>query len=606
MSDSAEEEDSDEDRRPPTTSAPPFSDQILENVLETVFQFISSAHDRNSCSLVSRSWHRTEAETREHLSIGNLYSINPTRALTRFHSIVSLSLKGRPRFADFGLVPAGWGAGFTAWARALVTGPCSGSIRKLVLKRITVVDSDLELIARGLNNFEDLTLICCDGFGTRGLGSFVENCKNLKVLDLIDNDFDDENEDGSGKITDWISKFPPSHTSLLSLSFDCVPYPVNFPALQSLIARSPNLYQLRVNSTVSIGQLKHLMLRARQLTHLGTGSFGGGETEVEVEEMEVLFESMKNLICLSGFSELSVNPEYLTSINPVCERLISLNLSYADISPNQLRPVITRCVNLQTLWALDTIGDEGLQLVAQACKNLRELRIFPFDPTEESEGSVSHIGLTAISQGCRNLKSILYFCQRMTNTAVISFSLNCPDLVIFRLCIMGRHIPDHTTGLPMDEGFGAIVKNCTRLKRLAVSGLLTDRAFELIGRYGKKVRTLSVAFGGDSDLGLKHVLEGCSSLKKLEIRDSPFGDAGLLSGIERFYDMRFVWINSCGLTVRGCREVARRLPNMVVEVIREAPSGGAGMEENEHVEKLYMYRSLDGPRDDAPPFVEIL
>ncbi|KAF3326478.1 transport inhibitor response 1-like protein [Carex littledalei] len=604
-----EEDDSDKVRRSATNSAasaPPFSDQVLENVLETVLQFISSPRDRNACSLVCRWWNRTESLTRQHLSVGNLYSVDPTRAVTRFPYIQSLSLKGRPRFADFGLFPPGWGAGFTAWAKALVAGLCAGLVKKLVLKRVTVSNSDLELIGQGLPNFSELTLICCDGFGTPGLGALVENCKQLCVLDLIDSDIEDDNADDQA-LVDWISKFPKTHNCLESLSFECVPYPVNLGSLESLVARSTNLRRLRVNPHISIGQLCRLMLRAPQLTHLGTGVFCSPlneDEEVEVKEVKAVFGSMKGLICISGFRDLK--PELLPAIYPVCGQLTSLNMSYTEISAEQLKPLIRHCHNLQIFWALDTIGDEGLKVVAATCKDLRELRVFPLDPTEESEGSVSDLGLIYISEGCRKLQSILYFCQRMTNAAVISMSVNCPDLTIFRLCIMGRHKPDHSTGGPMDEGFGAIVMNCKKLRRLAVSGLLTDQAFGLFGKYGKTIRTLSIAFGGNSDLGLKHVLEGCCNLQKLEIRDSPFGDAGLLAGIGHFYNMRFVWLNSCRLTVRGCREVARSLPHMVVEVIGDPFIESPKLEDDEPVDKLYMYRSLAGPRDDAPQFVKIL
>ncbi|RWV83025.1 hypothetical protein GW17_00055422, partial [Ensete ventricosum] len=112
---------------------------------------------------------------------------------------------------------------------------------------------------------------------------------------------------------------------------------------------------------------------------------------------------------------------------------------------------------------------------------------------------------------------------------------------------------------------------------------------------------LSVAFAGDSDVGLRYVLEGCPKLQKLEIRDSPFGDPALLSGIHQYYNMRFLWMNSCKLSIRGCKDVAQRLPRLVVEVIRDRPEA-----DEETVEKLYMYRSLAGPRNDAPPFVKIL
>uniref|UniRef100_A0A2P2LFC1 Uncharacterized protein n=1 Tax=Rhizophora mucronata TaxID=61149 RepID=A0A2P2LFC1_RHIMU len=254
------------------------------------------------------------------------------------------------------------------------------------------------------------------------------------------------------------------------------------------------------------------------------------------------------------------------------------------------------------LQVLDSICDEGLQAVASTCKELRELRVFPLDAQEDSEVPVSDVGLLAISEGCRKLQSILFFCQWMTNAAVIAMSKNCPDLKVFRLCIMGRHRPDYVTGEPMDEGFGAIVMNCKKLTRLAVSGLLTDKAFDYIGRYGKMVRTLSVAFAGDTDIALKHVLEGCFSLQKLEIRDSPFGDAALLSGLHHYYNMRFLWMSFCKLSHHGCQEIAQALPQLVVEVMKREDKEDM----SEYFETLYMYRSLEGPRDDVPRLVSIL
>jgi hypothetical protein len=252
---------------------------------------------------------------------------------------------------------------------------------------------------------------------------------------------------------------------------------------------------------------------------------------------------------------------------------------------------------------LDTLGDEGLRVVAETCSNLRELRVFPLDATEDSEVSVSEVGLQAISEGCRKLESILYFCQQMTNAAVVAMSENCPDLVVFRLCIMVRHRPDRITGKPIDDGFGAIVMNCKKLTRLSVSGLLTDKAFEYIGKHGKLIKTLSVAFAGNSDVSLQYVFEGCTKLQKLEVRDSPFGDKGLLAGLDYFYNLRFLWMNSCRLTMRGCREVAQQMQNLVVEVIDDLPDGEG---ESQTVDKLYLYRSLEGTRNDAPQFVTIL
>uniref|UniRef100_J3MCG3 Transport inhibitor response 1 domain-containing protein n=2 Tax=Oryza brachyantha TaxID=4533 RepID=J3MCG3_ORYBR len=466
---------------------------------------------------------------------------------------------------------------------------------------MTVSDDDLGLIALSFPQFKELSMVCCDGFSTLGLAVIAERCRHLRVLDLIEDYVEDEEDE----LVDWISKFPQSNTSLESLVFDCVGVPFNFEALEALVARSPSLRRLCVNHHVSVEQLRRLMARAPQLTHLGTGAFrpetaaGGGG--ISVSELSASFAASRSIASLSGFRE--VNPEYLPGIYPVCANLTSLNFSFANVTAEELLPVIRQCHKLRTFWVLDTVGDEGLHAVAETCSDLRELRVFPLDATEDSEGSVSDVGLQAISEGCRKLESILYFCQRMTNAAVIAMSKNCPDLVVFRLCIMGRHRPDRITGEPMDDGFGAIVMNCTKLTRLSVSGLLTDKAFEYIGKYGKLIKTLSLAFSGDSDLSLKYLFEGCTSLNKLEVRDSPFSDKGLLSGLDYFYNMRFLWMNSCRLTMRGCREVAQQMPNLVVEVMGDQSDDGG---ETEVIDKLYLYRSLAGPRNDAPPFVKIL
>ncbi|KAJ4966141.1 hypothetical protein NE237_017990 [Protea cynaroides] len=574
----------------------PSPDRVLEIVLENVLLFLTSRRDRSAVSLVCKSWYRAEALTRSELFIGNCYAVSPRRAIERFQKVRSLVLKGMPRFADFSLVPPNWGAHFLPWVSAMATG--YPWLEKVYLKRMSVTDDDLNLLAKSFPGFKELVLVCCEGFGTSGLAAVARECRQLRVLDLIDDEvMDDE--------VDWISCFPETGTCLESLVFDCVEFHVNFGALELLVARSPSLRRLKLNRHVPLGELLRLMVRAPRLTHLGTGSFSLSEhpaqEEQEAASLAAAFAACKSLICLSGFRDIV--PDYLPTIHPVCAKLTSLNLSYANINAEQLKSVIYHCHKLQTLWVLDSVCDEGLQAVAATCKELHELRVFPMDAREDGQAFVSEVGLLAISEGCRKLRSILYFCQKMTNDAVVAMSQNCPELVVFRLCIMGRHRPDHVTGEPMDIGFGAIVMNCKKLTRLAVSGLLTDKAFSYIGKYGKLVRTLSVAFAGNTDMALRYVLEGCPKLLKLEIRDSPFGDTALLSGLHHYYNMRFLWMSSCKLSLGGCKEVARRMPQLVVELIREPEEEDIV---DDVVEKLYMYRSLEGCRLDAPSFVTIL
>ncbi|XP_022137547.1 transport inhibitor response 1-like protein [Momordica charantia] len=578
------------------------AENILHNVLENVLHFLTCRRDRNAASLVCKSWYRVEALTRSDLFIGNCYAVSPRRVMTRFNRVRSVTIKGKPRFADFNLMPPNWGAHFSPWVAAMAKS--YPWLEIIYLKRMSVTDDDLALLADSFPAFKELVLFCCEGFGTSGLAVVASRCRHLRVLDLIESDVTDDE-------VDWISCFPEKETCLESLVFDCVECPINFEALEMLVGRSPSLKKLGVNRYVLLGQLYRLMIRAPHLTHLGTGSFGTSEAVIQGgSELDYgyAFAACKSLVCLSGFKDIF--PDYLPCIYPVCANLTTLNLSYANITAEQLKPVISHCHKLQTFWALDSICDEGLQAVASTCKELRELRVFPIDAREHGEGPISEVGFQAISEGCRKLEYILYFCQTMTNAAVVAMSQNCQDLVVFRLCIMGRHQPDHKTGEPMDEGFGAIVINCKKLTRLAISGLLTDRAFSYIGKYGKLVRTLSVAFAGNSDLGLKYVLEGCLRLQKLEIRDSPFGDAALRSGLHHYYNMRFLWMSDCKLSREGCQEVATAMPHLVVEVMRndiEEMDNHLQVEDMEkQVQVLYMYRSLEGPRDDAPEFVDIL
>ena len=173
---------------------------------------------------------------------------------------------------------------------------------------------------------------------------FIFLFRQLRVLDLVESEVADDD-------VDWISCFPESQNNLESLVFDCVECQVNFEALERLVVRSPLLKKLRLNRHVSISQLYRLIIRAPQLTHLGTGSFSSSEA-VAVSDQEPDFASAfaacKSLVCLSGFREIWA--DYLPAIYPVCANLTSLNFSYADINAEQLKAVIRHCHKLQTFW----------------------------------------------------------------------------------------------------------------------------------------------------------------------------------------------------------------------------------------------------------------
>jgi hypothetical protein len=565
-----------------------------EEVLEHVFDFLTSHRDRNAVSVVCKSWYTIERFSRERVFIGNCYAISPERLIERFPRIRSLTLKGMPHFADFNLLPHDWGGLVYPWIEAMAK---SGvNLEELRLKRMVVSDEGLELLSRSFANFKSLVLVSCEGFTTDGLAAIASNCRFLRELDLQEN----EVEDHRGQ---WLSCFPDSCTSLISLNFACLKGEVNLAALERLVARCRNLRSLRLNHAVPLDSLQKILAQAPQLVDLGTGAFVSDQNSESYHKLQSSIQKCTSIRSLSGF--LEVAPCCLDSIYAICLNLTSLNLSYAPgIHGSNLIKLIRHCRKLQRLWVLDCIGDKGLEVVASTCKELQELRVFPSDPLGVGHAAVTEEGLVAISFGCPKLHSLLYFCQQMTNAALITVAKNCPNFIRFRLCTLNPVIPDPVTSQPLDEGFGAIVQSCKGLRRLSLSGLLTDQVFLYIGMYAEQLEMLSVGFAGGTDKGMIYVLNGCKKLKKLEIRDSPYGNGGLLKDVGKYETMRSLWMSSCEVTLGGCKALAKKMPRLNVEIIDESGQIGVNPDDDrQKVEKMYLYRTLVGPRSDAPEFV---
>lgn len=566
---------------PSSSELTSFPDEVLDRVLS----LFKSHKDRSAVSLVCKDWYNAERWSRTHVFIGNCYSVSPEIVARRFPNIRSVTLKGKPRFSDFNLVPDDWGADIHAWL--VVFAAKYPFLEELRLKRMAVSDESLEFLAASFPNFKSLSLLSCDGFSTNGLAAITTHCKNLTELDIQENGIDD-------KGGNWLSCFLENFTSLEVLNFANLTSDFNFDVLERLVSRCKSLKVLKVNQSISLEQLQRLLVLAPQLTELGTGSFSQELTFRQYEELESAFSNCKKIHTLSGLWDVN----YLPAVYPACANLTFLNLSYAALQGGELEKLLAHCPLLRRLWVLDTVEDKGLEAIGLNCPLLEELRVFPFDPYgEEIAHGVTEAGFVAVSNGCPKLHYVLYFCRQMTNAAVATVVENCPNFTHFRLCIMNPGQPDYTTNEPMDEAFGSVVKTCTKLQRLSVSGLLTDLTFEYIGKYAKNLETLSVAFAGSSDWGMQCVLDGCPKLRKLEIRDCPFGNKALLSGLERYESMRSLWMSACNVTMNGCRLLAKEMPRLNVEVMKEEGS------DDIQADKVYVYRSVAGPRKDAPPSV---
>jgi hypothetical protein len=148
-----------------------FPDEVIEHI----FEFVTKQRDRNAVSLVCKSWYRIERFSRERVFIGNCYAISPQRVIARFPGLKSLTLKGKPHFADFNLVPHDWGGSVDPWIEALAHSRVG--LEELRLKRMVLSDETLYLLSRSFPNFKSLVLVSCEGFTTDGLASIAANCR---------------------------------------------------------------------------------------------------------------------------------------------------------------------------------------------------------------------------------------------------------------------------------------------------------------------------------------------------------------------------------------------------------------------------------------------
>ena len=157
---------------------------------------------------------------------------------------------------------------------------------------------------------------------------------------------ENEVEDRKGQ---WLSCFPDSCTSLVSLNFACLKGEVNLTALERLVARCPNLMSLRLNRAVPLEALQRILMHAPQLVDLGTGSFDHDPDTETYRKLISTLQKCKSIRSMSGF--LEVGPPCLPSIYLICSNLTSLNLSYAPgINGVELIQLIRHCRKLQRLW----------------------------------------------------------------------------------------------------------------------------------------------------------------------------------------------------------------------------------------------------------------
>lgn len=234
-----------------------------------------------------------------------------------------------------------------------------------------------------------------------------------------------------------------------------------------------------------------------------------------------------------------------------------------------------------------------METLGKTCKLLRRLRV-----EHDEAGSITQRGVVAVAQGCKFLQQLVVYVSDITNAALAMLGQGLPHLTDFRLVLeptAGR-IPD----LPLDDGLKLLLKGCTQLSKLAVylrHGGLTDKGMGYIGEYGSRLKWLLLGCTGESDIGLANMAYKAQRMQRLEIRDCPFGEAGLAAAVVAMSSLKFLWVQGYRAVEAGAHLLALSRPYLNIEI-----SLGSASQPGQ----LIAYYATVGPRDDFPADVRVL
>ena len=201
------------------------------------------------------------------------------------------------------------------------------------------------------------------------------------------------------------------------------------------------------------------------------------------------------------------------------------DLSNSNISDASLAAIASnRELTTLSLIGCKGITDTGIQIIAQRCKKLADVRL--------SSTAISSKGVAALITYCPELTRLLLpYCWRITDDAMLPLATGCcPKLqeLSFASCVnitdaALRSIANGCPGLSSlavgntavtDNGIDTLVKACPNMRVLQLQSTATsDKSLHSIAAHSKNLRALLlVGCKGISDAGMQMVLDGCGSL----------------------------------------------------------------------------------------------
>ncbi|KAM0884497.1 hypothetical protein ACQ4PT_030934 [Festuca glaucescens] len=568
---------------------------VPDEALHLVLGHVDAPRDREAASLVCRRWHRIDALTRKHVTVGFCYAADPARLLARFPTLESLALKGKPRAAMYGLIPEDWGAYAAPWVAALAA-PLD-CLKALKLRRMTVTDDDIAALVRARGHMlQELRLDKCSGFSTDALRLVARSCRSLRTLFLEECAIND-------KGGEWLYELAANNSVLVTLNFYMTELKVAPADLELLAKNCKSLLSLKM-SECDLSDLVGFFKAANALEDFAGGAF------YEVGEL-TKYEKVKfpPRVCFLGLTYMGTNE--MPVMFPFSASLKKLDLQYTFLTTEDHCQLISKCPNLFVLEVRNVIGDRGLQVVGDTCKKLRRLRIErgDDDPGLEEEQGVSQLGLTAVAVGCRDLEYIAAYVSDITNGALESIGTFCQNLYDFRLVLLDGQ--KQVTDLPLDNGVRALLRNCTKLRRFSFylrPGGLSDTGLEYIGQYSGNIQYMLLGNVGESDLGLIRFAIGCTNLRKLELRSCCFSERALSLAVLQMPSLRYIWVQGYKASPTGLELLHMARPFWNIEFTPPSPESMLRMAVDgepcvDTQAQVLAYRSLAGQRSDCPDWV---
>lgn len=564
-------------------------DSIPESALECIFDHIQEAADRSSTSLVCKRWHGIDGRTRKYVTIACCYAIDPSRLSRRFDSLETVKLKGKPRASMFKLIPDDWGGYAAPWISEIaVNCQCLKSIH---LRRMIVSDDDLFKLAKERGHMlHVLKLDRCSGFSTTGIEAIARNCRCLRVLVLDDSTI----EDRGGE---WLHELALNNVSLEVLNFSGTDLQIiDIADLQTVAINCKALASLKVHE-LDLVSLTELLRTTTALQELGGVLVAPNNGCDGMPNMGIrLPASLTSLVGLCYMGTDDGDAAVNSLVRPIASGLKKIDLQFAFLSVEGHCELLSCCTNLEDLEVFNAIGDEGLEVIANNCKNLRRLRVERGD-REVQQGFVTQKGLISVALSCHQLEYIAAYVSDINNAALVTIAENCPKLKDFRLVLLDED--NDVSEYPLDEGVMALVQGCREIHRLALylrRGFVTDRCMGQLGKYGKNLRWALFGLLGETDMGLNLFAENCPNLEKLEIRDCVFSESGIAASVLKMNSLKYIWVQGYNSTGTGQDLLPMNCASWNVEMIpaAEEPQSSDGPPQ------FLAYRSLAGRRTDIP------